>query len=147
MAHRSMRRRVAFGTLGLGLTVSVLAAPSVAASRDPFVGEWSGDCGPKVQCWLDVAKKSKNYPVRFIVADRMDAKKVRCEVAGHMTRGPVRYAPQESYDDGLTGNLSGSITYVAVLEGGSSVIVGGGLTAGLACGKYIMQQVYYPIGW
>lgn len=128
------------------LVAAMLAATGAsAAPRDQFVGEWGGDCGSAVQCWLAIAKAGKAYRVDFVVADRMDINKVRCKVAASMTRGAVRYGPRESYPVGLSGQLSGSNAYVAPVSGGS-LILGGGLTAGQACGRYTMQQIYYPIG-
>ncbi|GAB4359543.1 MAG: hypothetical protein Kow0026_21160 [Oricola sp.] len=131
-------------TVSSALACAILLA-GPAAARDRFVGEWSGDCGGAVQCWVSVAGDAGAYKVDFIVADRMNAQDVKCRVSGRFSRGPVRYGPHETFDDALMGTLNGSHFYVAPLTGGS-IIVGGGLTAGLACGEHVMQQVYYPIG-
>lgn len=126
--------------------LAAAAAPQNASARDPFSGQWGGDCSPEAQCWLEVTgKKDREYDVVFVAADRMDAAKILCRVAATMKRQRVLYSPSESYDDALGGEVNGSPTYVATNSDGS-LILGGGLKAGPACGKHVLQQVYYPIG-
>lgn len=130
------------------LTAAILLSASAAYSqnRDPFVGEYSGDCGPDVQCWVEVSKPGKDYLVTFVAADPMDASKVRCRVDSHMDRGQVLYSPEESWDDALGGTFQGSNIYAALGADGGSLILGGGLTAGRACDKYFWKQEYYAFG-
>lgn len=118
---------------------------SAAHARDPFIGEYSGDCGKKAQCWIGINKKGKNYTVDFIVTDRFNDQDVFCKVSGKFERGNINYGMHERYNDGLSGEMNGSITYIAPVSD-SSLILGGGLTAGLACDKYIMQQIYEIYG-
>lgn len=135
----------AFTLLSLaGLAGLPTLSAAQAAPRDPFVGEWGGNCENGAQCWLEIDKKGKLYSVAFVAADRMDASKILCRVDSTMERGYINYGPHEMYDDGLNGLVLGSVTYIAAGSDGS-IGLGGGLTAGLARGKFIMQQAYYPI--
>ncbi len=98
-----------------------------------------------MQCWLEIARDGVEYEVVYVAADRLDASNVLCRVASRMSRGPIRYSPHETYEDGLNGLFQDSNAYLAPLSDGS-VIMGGGLTAGLACDRYLWPQVYFPIG-
>lgn len=126
--------------------ILLTASAALAQDRDPFVGEYGGDCGPDVQCWVEVEKAGKDYKVSFIAADRMDASKVLCRVDSMMDRGQVLYSPQESWDDALGGTFQGSNTYAALGVDGGSLILGGGLTAGRACDVFFWKQEYYLFG-
>lgn len=126
--------------------ILLTATAANVQARDRFEGDYSGDCGVGVQCWVEVEHlKGKDYIVVFIVADRVDATKIRCKVTSLMDRGEVLYSPEESWDDALGGTFQDSNTYAAIGHGGS-LILGGGLTAGQACGKYYWKQEYYAFG-
>lgn len=127
------------------LATAFLTMPAHSAA-DKYAGEYSGNCGDDVQCSLEITKKKgKNYDVDFVVAHKLDDKKILCKVSGKFKRGPIRYGQHETYDDGLNGQMNGSETYISP-EADGDVMLGGAMTAGLACGKWIMQQFYYEIG-
>jgi len=65
---------------------SCCSSASNSQERDPFIGDYGGDCGPDVQCWVEVEKAGKDYRASFIAADRMDASKVLCRLDSHMDR-------------------------------------------------------------
>lgn len=121
------------------------ASASNAQERDPFIGDYGGDCGPDVQCWVEIEKAGKDYKVSFFAADRMDASKVLCKVDSLMDRGQVLYSPQETWDDALGGTFQGSNTYAAIGNSGG-LVLGGGLTAGRACDVYFWKQEYFAFG-
>lgn len=78
-----------------------VSSASNSQERDPFIGDYGGDCGPDVQCWVEVEKAGKDYKASFIAADRMDASKVLCRLDSHMDRGQVLYSPEETFEDAL----------------------------------------------
>jgi hypothetical protein len=54
-----------------------------AQARDIFDADWGADgnsCQNNEQCWIEIEKpgKANKYTLKFIVADRFDASKVRC---------------------------------------------------------------------
>jgi hypothetical protein len=54
-----------------------------AQARDIFDADWGADgnsCKKDAQCWIEIRKpgKANKYTLKFIVADRFDASKVRC---------------------------------------------------------------------
>ncbi len=130
-----------------GAVLLTLSLAGVSHAYDPFEGEWGSteSCAEGTQCWLDIARDGAEYEVVYLAADRLDASKVLCRVASRMSRGPIRYSPHETYDDGLSGLFQGSNAYLAPVADGS-VIMGGGLTAGLACDQYHWPQIYFPLG-
>lgn len=64
----------------IGVALAFAMVPAAAA--DLFRGEWGGDCGQGVQCWVSLAPKAGGYNVQWVVADRMDAANVLCSIAG-----------------------------------------------------------------
>jgi hypothetical protein len=71
-----------FKAAALLATVVALSATE-ALARDYYDGDWSpsGDnCKKDEQCWIEIRKpgKTNQYTLRFVVADRFDANKVRC---------------------------------------------------------------------
>lgn len=129
-----------------GAVLLAAVGANAGHARDPYVGEWaaSGPCAKGVQCWLEIERAGASYQVVYVAAAHMDASKVLCRVSTTMKRQPVLYGPHESYDDGLIGLFQGSNTYVAPASGGS-LVVGGGLTAGLACDRFDWLQAYHPL--
>jgi hypothetical protein len=115
-----------------------------AADRDPYEGEWAGDCGTKFQCWIEIEHKSgKNYNLRFVAADRMDASKVLCKQDIAMERGRLEFTVHENYDDALSGELPND-PLVWVLPFLPDSIA---LNAKTKCGgKYGMQREYFAFG-
>lgn len=145
-----LAKKTDLGSLSLAVATIVAAvglSSSPVLAGDPFTGQWGGDCTPKAQCWLEISnkKKGKNYDVVFVAADRLNAAKVLCRVPFKMQRGQVLYSVHENYNDALGGEIKGSPSYVAANSDGS-LILGGGMKAGLACDRYAMQQVFYPMG-
>jgi hypothetical protein len=126
--------------------VSLASITGALAGRDAHVGEWAGQCGEGVQCWIEIAMAGEDYSYDFVVADRMDAGAIRCRVSGSMTRGPMYYSPAETFEDALGGEFQGSVFYAALVDG-PMLRLGGGLTAGPACGSYHWDGHYLPIGW
>lgn len=133
--------------LAVVAAIGILAVSSSAQARDPYVGEWSADCTALgAPCWLDIRKEGKTYQVAFIAAERMDGNRILCRVDARMKRGGIRYDAHNTFADGLSGDLQGSPAFIAPDSNGGAVGLGGGLGAGLACNRFVMQNHYYFIG-
>lgn len=115
-----------------------------AADRDPYEGEWAGDCGTKFQCWIEIERKSgKAYNLRFVAADRMDASKVLCKQDISMEHGRLEFTATMNYDDTLSGYLPGD-TFAWVLPFLPDSVA---LNTEAKCGgKYDMQREYFAFG-
>jgi hypothetical protein len=68
------------------IAVALVATTSVcAADRDPFEGDWTGDCGRQVSCELRVSRLAHDtYEVDYVLA-RRDGKEV-CRLDGILGR-------------------------------------------------------------
>ena len=68
----------------------MFAAPASGQGRDThrYQGDYGMDCKKGSQCWWEVRPRnggdpeSVNYDFTFVVADRMDASKVKCTIKG-----------------------------------------------------------------
>jgi hypothetical protein len=68
--------------------ICATAFPVVA--DDIWSGEYWGDCGNKVQCWMEITNGgATNIDVAFVVADRLDDRAVKCKLAGKFTRSYI----------------------------------------------------------
>ncbi|WP_310618483.1 peptidoglycan-binding domain-containing protein [Flexibacterium corallicola] len=128
---------------------SSAARPKTFEEGDPFIGNWGSRCvhkyqtppgKPKDSCELIVSKQGHNYKVTFLASTNGSNSRKICEVNAIMERGPIRYDPIHTYEDGLSGQLQNSFTFVTYERG--ALVLGGGLVAGFACGTYIMQGAY-----
>ncbi len=59
--------------------------------RDPFIGDWAGQCADQVQCWVSVERHARSYRVRLTVAQWNDSKRVICRVDGKLRKGEGDY--------------------------------------------------------
>ncbi|TIN31464.1 MAG: hypothetical protein E5Y31_02320 [Mesorhizobium sp.] len=120
------------------------ATPSWAAGRDPWVGEYGINC-PKAQCRIEITHtRGKNYHLRFVAADRMNAAKVLCKADIPMVRGRLEFTPSEQYDDGLSGSYKSDPLVWAirtVVDGSIQFFVNN-----TKCGRFNMMGEYAPIG-
>lgn len=92
----------------------VLAACRPALADDPYEGVWAGtECGSGVQCKIEIQQVStKAYQLTFVVADRLDGHKVRCEISTGMTRGPLEFTAGNHSPDGLTGQFPDDVVWI-----------------------------------
>jgi len=117
---------------------AIMALTASASARDRFDADWGGDCGPALQCWLEIrpAGKAGTYRIRYVAADRMDASDVRCE-----TRGNVRRANGSR----LVGTISGGKLIGIRSVGAGRISVSG--SGGSPCGLPLrVNGIYTPIG-
>lgn len=121
------------------LGMALLAAGSAQAeSRDPFVGEWAGNCRPDLQCWFEIdLENGGNYSVKYVAADRLNAQKVHCSVSTALRRNS---------DGWLVGKFGKHEPHIEILSGdGGSIVVGG--TGNEPCGKPLaVNGVYDAVG-
>lgn len=76
--------------LKLALAAALLAAPTITHADDLWSGHYWGDCGNNVQCSLDIGNGGETViDVKFIVADRLDANKIKCQLDGKFTRSAI----------------------------------------------------------
>jgi hypothetical protein len=120
------------------LAAALILATTPALARDPFVGDWGGECRPDVQCWIEIRKaKGDGYDVRYVAASRMDAGKVLCEA-----KGSVKTV------QGTSTTLAGRFARgqrIEILSGRGDIIVGA--TDNAPCGRPLaVNGVYHPIG-
>jgi hypothetical protein len=57
----------------VSIAAVVVAAPALAANvqRDPFEGDWEGDCGASVYCELQVRRLTRTvYEVDYVLEER-----------------------------------------------------------------------------
>lgn len=133
------------------LLIAALLASSfsiVAHARDPFVGDYGGDCEDKNgQCWIEIDKKGDKYEVTFVAADRFNSLDIICKITGEFERGPIRYDSYHNYDDGISGSLQKGYFFIVTRDNGY-IDVGGGLGDGFACqnDKYLIQGMYEIMG-
>lgn len=80
-----------FATMTLLGMTGPLTAASANDKRDPFVGEWSGECGDGVQCWLQINRDNRGYKTTLFVARWNDSSKILCKVTGLLKRGDPGY--------------------------------------------------------
>ncbi|WP_374834305.1 hypothetical protein [Paenochrobactrum pullorum] len=134
------------------LLIAALLASSFTATayaRDPFIGDYGGDCNDKNgQCWIEIDKKAGNkYEVTFVAADRFNSLDIICKISGEFERGPINYDVHQSYDDGISGSLQNGYFFIVTRDDGY-IDVGGGLGDGFACqnDKYLIQGMYQAYG-
>lgn len=71
----------------LSATALVCAAAFPAFAEDIWSGDYWGDCGNKVQCSMEISNGDADLiDVAFIVADRLDDKKIKCKLTGKFSR-------------------------------------------------------------
>ncbi len=93
-------------SLLLSLLMLAGASTALAENRDPYVGEWSGDCGSNVQCWMEIEQRDgTDYELKFIMAERRDANKILCQAPIAMTRRPLKFNATLQYPDSLAGSI------------------------------------------
>lgn len=115
-----------------------LAASTPALARDPLDADWSGDCRPDLQCWVEIRPKARGtYSVKYVAAAKSDARKVLCTATGtvRMTKQP--------------GIFHGTFPKGQSLEvmAGSNGDVFIGETDNLPCGKPLaVNGQYFAIG-
>lgn len=95
------------------VAILFLGATAVEA-RDRWTGEWGGDCGQDVQCWVTITSASAGYAISWIVADRMDARKILCRIDARTPKASWR----------LTGVTADGAAMI-VTGGGAAIEVGG----------------------
>lgn len=65
-----------------------IAAGALANDPDDiWTGEYWGDCSSKVQCYMRISNGHETkIDVDFVVADRLDDKKIKCKLTGKFER-------------------------------------------------------------
>lgn len=64
----------------------VEAGAQTASADDIWRGDYWGDCGNNVQCSMEIENADGgSFKVAFTVADRMDARSVKCRIEGNFT--------------------------------------------------------------
>ncbi|PYE21569.1 hypothetical protein C8J32_1203 [Rhizobium sp. PP-CC-3A-592] len=112
---------VNYRNLFLSMSFAFIASSAYAEERDPYVGEWGGSCGKQYQCWLEIIQKdAKNYNVRLVMAEGLNAKKVFCEEKIAMKRRPLKFDANNQYPDSLAGSMK-SDPFLFILPGEGSV--------------------------
>lgn len=93
---------------------ALLAACGPVLADDPYEGVWAGtECGKGIQCKIEINKVgTKAYQLRFVVADRVDARKIRCEISTSMERGPLEFTAGNHYKDGLIGDFPDGVVWI-----------------------------------
>ncbi|MBY3381689.1 hypothetical protein [Rhizobium laguerreae] len=110
-----------YRSLMLCLSFVGYASSAAAEERDPYVGVWSGSCGRQYQCWVEIDHKDgKNYGVRWVMADRLNSKKIFCEENIVMKRRPLKFDTNNQYPDSLAGSMK-SDPFLFILPGTGSV--------------------------
>jgi hypothetical protein len=73
------------------IIAALLAGVATTAKADDiWTGEYWGDCGSKVQCYMEISNGgAKQIDVDFVVADRLDDKNVKCKLSGKFERTSV----------------------------------------------------------
>ncbi|TNM59859.1 hypothetical protein [Aliirhizobium smilacinae] len=112
---------VNYRNLSLSISFAFIASSAYAEERDPYGGEWGGSCGKQYPCWHEIGQKgAKNYDVRWVMADRLAAKKVFCEEKIAMKRRPLKFDANNQYPDSLAGSMK-SDPFLFILPGEGSV--------------------------
>lgn len=130
--------------LALAAAVTLLLLASAAgAVRDPYVGEYGGNCS-HAQCFIVITKKKgKNYHLRFTAADRFDANKVLCRADISMQRGRLDFTSREQYSDALSGEYKSDPLVWLLAFGDGSVQF---FAEDVRCGRFDMSGEYGAFG-
>ncbi len=113
-------------------------------SADMWVGEYGGTSGcmqKNTQCWLDIRLTGKKtYSVDLIVADRFDAKKIKCKITGKgFKRGK---------SGGLVGKWEGHKTEIIgdPTNDEGLAVYGHRWSDGEACDFLVSRENFFEIG-
>lgn len=122
---------------GLFAISLLLAGTVLVSARDRLDADWGTDCGPDLQCWIEIRPTPANgaYSIRYVAADRRDASAVRCEA-----KGSVRVTGDV---DRFTGTLSGRKIRIRRTDDAEIVVSGGGTLCGPS---FKANGRYDPIG-
>lgn len=120
-------------------SLMAIAAPSngiAVESRDPFVADWSGQCGDHVQCVLSISRAGEKYDAALRISKWNDNAQVLCMINGRLVHGDKSY---------IAGTMGSSHLVGVFLRQAGEVEVHG--IAEDACKlPYALNGVYTAIG-
>ena len=120
------------------LALGLLLIPAAVAARDRFHAHWGHHCGLGLPCWLEIrpATPDGTHRVRFMAADKTNARSTRCEMKGSVRR---------SSGGALTGTISGGKPITIRYGAPGQIVVSD--ADGVSCGVRLkVNGTYSAIG-